>query len=131
MPRANATNLLMARNIPRYKYGTHKASAKQRGIEFDLTFDEWWGLWEPHWAERGRGKLNKCMCRKLDSGGYTVGNVKIDYVCNNAHERRINRALTKGTVWRSGERLQSGSPEIVQCFPRHDRDQVVDSEEDY
>ena len=62
---------------PRRAYSSHKGSAKQRGIMFLLSFDDWWAIWEPHFHKRGCGRGKMCMARKLDRGAYTVGNVDI------------------------------------------------------
>jgi len=48
---------------PQQKYGNHKVSAKSRGIPFNLTFEEWWSLWEPHWEFRGSQAHELVMCR--------------------------------------------------------------------
>jgi len=79
---------------PRHRYNQHKASAKQRGIEFTLTFDEWWTLWEPHWERRGRRSQDMCMCRKGDKGPYAVGNVRIATVKENQQERSLEYRTT-------------------------------------
>lgn len=68
-------------------YQRHKSTAKARGIEFDLTFDEWWAIWEPHFDRRGRASDALQMCRTADAGGYTVGNVRIDTCAANQAER--------------------------------------------
>lgn len=71
---------------PKGKYSKHKTSARRRGIPFLLTFDEWWGVWEPHWhLLDGKGNLH--MCRAADVGGYELGNVRIDTKGNNTRER--------------------------------------------
>jgi hypothetical protein len=62
----------------RKKFNAHKGGAKKRGIEFKFTFNEWWDIWKPHWANRGRGKGQFVMCRTMDKGAYEVGNVRID-----------------------------------------------------
>lgn len=72
---------------PVQAYRTHAASAAQRGIEFKLTFDQWWALWEPHYPQRGRNVGQKQMCRTGDTGAYEAGNVRIDTVQGNADER--------------------------------------------
>lgn len=74
------------RSTPEGKYKAHKEQAAQRGIPFELTFQEWWELWEPHWQETLQGKI--CMCRNQDKGGYTLGNVRIDTWQNNIREAR-------------------------------------------
>lgn len=80
------------RNTPYGKYVQHKHRAKQSGVAFNLTFNQWWNIWKPHWDERGLGKL--VMCRLRDSGAYEVGNVRIDTQANNnreAHNLRRNQ----------------------------------------
>jgi hypothetical protein len=74
---------------PKKRYAQHKASAKVRGIEFTISFDEWWALWAPHWEKRGRGAMDLCMCRKADQGAYEVGNVRIATNKENQHEKAL------------------------------------------
>ena len=69
---------------PRGRFVEHKKNARLRGVEFVMSFDEWWTIWEPHWEGRGVGKL--VMCRTGDKGAYEVGNVRIDSQSNNAKE---------------------------------------------
>jgi hypothetical protein len=76
-------------STPRARFAQHKAGAKKRGIEFLLTFEQWWGLWEPHWEKRGLRALDMCMCRKADKGPYEVGNVRIATVKENQQERAL------------------------------------------
>jgi hypothetical protein len=82
----------------------HGAGAAKRGLLFTLTFEQWWELWEPHWPERGRGALEKCMCRKADRGGYEPGNVRIATNKENKHEYSLEyrtRATQRGKRYRS------------------------------
>jgi len=74
------------RKTPKYKYNAHKRGAMLRGIDFKLTFEEWWSLWEPHWTENQQGIV--CMCRNNDEGAYEIGNVRIDTWTNNIREAR-------------------------------------------
>jgi hypothetical protein len=69
------------------KFYTQRSGAKARGIEFKMTFDEWWEVWKPHWANRGSKKGQLVMCRKMDCGAYEVGNVRIGTVDCNARDR--------------------------------------------
>tara|TARA_R110000744_G_scaffold377199_1_gene492013 strand:- start:505 stop:891 length:387 start_codon:yes stop_codon:yes gene_type:complete len=68
---------------PTARYNKHFHSANARGIEFKLTFAEWWNLWKPYWDERGK---SMCMCRTGDTGAYEINNVRIDTYSNNALE---------------------------------------------
>jgi len=55
-----------------------KNATRQRGICWELTFREWWDIWQEsgHWKQRGRGK-GYCMARLGDNGPYKKGNVEI------------------------------------------------------
>lgn len=67
------------RATPAGKYSEHKRFARQRGVEFKLTFDEWWAIWKEsgHFAKRGNRHGCYVMCRRGDEGAYAVGNVFI------------------------------------------------------
>jgi hypothetical protein len=73
---------------PRSRYSNHKACAKRRGIPFDLTFEEWFAIWEAsgHFEERGRSRHEYHMARHGDRGSYAVGNVKIITASENIKE---------------------------------------------
>ena len=60
-------------------YTKQKQRAKQRGVEFKLTFEEWINIWleSGHWIQRGKGKGTYNMSRKNDTGAYEVDNVFI------------------------------------------------------
>lgn len=83
----------MTDKLPKRAYASHKNSAKQRGIAFTLSFEQWWELWEPHWERRGRGINDMCMCRRHDQGGYELGNVRIATVRENRHEAAMERKV--------------------------------------
>lgn len=73
---------------PKGKFSIHKRSARKRGIDFKLNFDEWWSIWTEsgRWDERGTGANQYCMCRTSDVGPYEVGNVRIDTMASNSKE---------------------------------------------
>ena len=66
------------------KYVASKMHAKQRGIEFKLSFDEWMWFWNGHWDKRGTFAKQLCMCRKGDKGAYEIGNIYLDTNSNNS-----------------------------------------------
>jgi len=90
------------RKIPYNAYRSHKAQAKGRGIPFDITFEDWFTLWEPHWEGRGANSADGLvMCRTGDKGGYTLDNVRIDTLSNNSIEAWVvrkedNQEITTG-----------------------------------
>jgi hypothetical protein len=103
----------------RKKYLAHKRSAANRGIGFKLTFEEWWAIWEPHYHKRGINKGCMCMCRELDQGAYEVGNVRIDLVQNNHHEKKVANHYKRGTSWMRQPTSTKGSgrdlPDFLNC----------------
>jgi hypothetical protein len=57
----------------------HKHRAKNRGVSFLLSFDEWIKIWNEsgHLSERGRGAGRFVMSRFNDIGPYSIDNVAI------------------------------------------------------
>jgi len=78
---------------PKGQFAKHKENARQRGVEFLLTFDQWWSLWEKsgHWKKRGNRKGRYVMSRRNDVGPYAVGNVFIATFSSNICDR--NRSI--------------------------------------
>jgi hypothetical protein len=74
-------------SFARNKYSAHKSSAKQRGIPFLLTFEQWWQIWQEsgHWEKRGHPYM---MTRLRDEGPYAVENVRIATGAQNAEDRQ-------------------------------------------
>lgn len=64
----------------RAKFGYQRTCAKQRGIPFHLTFEEWLAWWEafsPDWRMlRGKGRGKYVMSRPGDKGPYALGNIE-------------------------------------------------------
>ena len=73
-------------------YRDHKRGAKDRGIEFLLTYEEWLKIWidSGHLHERGPKKGQYVMARFGDKGPYAVGNVKIITCSDNIREFKIS-----------------------------------------
>lgn len=72
---------------PYRRFAEQRASAKQRGIDWRLTFDQWWAIWEESgkYAQRGRGHGKYVMSRYFDQGPYEPGNVKVVRSDTNGH----------------------------------------------
>ena len=80
------------RKTPKGRFSRQKDHAKNRGIDWELSFEEWWEIWEASgkYAQRGRGKGKYCMCRYGDTGSYSKDNFYIDEWCNNIKEQHKN-----------------------------------------
>lgn len=75
------------RQTPKGRYVEQKTQAKSRGIPWEISFEDWWTIWQEsgHWEHRGSGKY--MMCRTGDSGPYSIENVRIDSATGNIRER--------------------------------------------
>lgn len=73
---------------PRGKYNRQRANAHKRGIGWELTFPQWWDMWQKSgkWEQRGREAGQYYMCRFGDTGPYSDDNVRIDTMSSNALE---------------------------------------------
>lgn len=60
---------------PRGRFGLQRQAAKDRGIEWQFTFEEWAAWWGADYAKRGRGKDGLVMARYNDTGPYHPANV--------------------------------------------------------
>ena len=79
------------------KYKDQKYNAKQRGIAFELSFDEWMKIWKDSgkFKRRGIQKHQYVMSRFKDTGPYKVGNVEIITFSENA---KIRAAIKHGGI---------------------------------
>lgn len=74
-----------------------RTNAAIRGIGWELTFWQWWTIWQQsgHWEQRGRGQ-GYVMCRRGDSGPYAAGNVFIATAAENSSEGSKKSGLPLG-----------------------------------
>jgi NUMOD3 motif len=86
-------------------YRQQKSNAKRRGISWQLSFSQWWELWQRSgkWKKRGREKTQYCMARHNDSGAYIIGNVSIVPVSRNCRDRKPYK---RTEAWRHRLALQ-------------------------
>ena len=61
-----------------YAWLKHKAQARFRNEEHDLTWEEWQAIWTPdNWAQRGRRATDLCLSRIDHLGPWTASNVQL------------------------------------------------------
>jgi hypothetical protein len=94
-------------NTPRGKFRRHKANAKRRGVPFEMTFEQWWAIWQESGRWDDRHPDGFCMCRTEDCGAYAIGNVYIGTKEHNTRDRnknydylgfRVTRTIAGGTA---------------------------------
>lgn len=100
--------LRYARPVEKFKQQARQA--KQRGIEWLLTFDEWMSAWRDSgkWDERGKRIGQYVMARRGDVGPYALDNI---YFCL-ASENHTH-AFTNGRVPPRGEKKPKRPPRVV------------------
>lgn len=83
------------RRHPARLWSRQKLQARKRGIEWQMTFADWWRIWQQsgHWEERGRGN-GYCMARWADDGPYSVDNVYICTIGQNFSDSYITKPWT-------------------------------------
>lgn len=81
---------------PRGKFVIQRANANRRGVDWELSFDKWWEIWEKSgkWEQRGRQAGGYVMARIKDTGAYVVGNVKIATT-----EKTSSESFANGLKW--------------------------------
>ena len=69
-------------------YRSQRAHAAIRAIEWNLTFQQWFAIWQSSGKLhlRGRGKGKYVMSRVSDAGCYELGNVHIQLATENSKE---------------------------------------------
>ena len=98
----------------RRDYAQHASSAKRRGIEFKLTFEEWWAIWEPQYAKRGVCVDELGMCRNRDEGPYAVGNVRLDTPKGNGADRSLVHKVKKApAAYLTARQSRGGSTAVA------------------
>jgi Zn-finger nucleic acid-binding protein len=80
-------------------YFQQKRNARGRGIEFSISFDDWWRIWQDsgHWDDRGRLSKQYVMARKGDVGPYSKDNVKIVTHADNVREFHTGKYVSPKT----------------------------------
>lgn len=78
------------------------AQARFRNEGWDLTFQEYYTIWAPHWPNRGRKSHNVCMTRKDWDDAWTWDNVEI--VSRQEHLQRQRSEQLAGRVRNTASR---------------------------
>ncbi len=79
------------KDTPMGRFALQKKNAHQRGVEWNLTFKEWWAIWvdSGKWYRRGKMIGEYVMARFKDQGPYSVDNVYITTSSENCRDGRL------------------------------------------
>lgn len=76
-------------------YLIQKRKAFSRGIDFELTFEEWAQWWSEQGVDKNQSNGNTaetlCMCRKGDTGPYSLDNIYCATRRQNSIDSKINK----------------------------------------
>ena len=120
MSDSNSTNENSVKSASSYvKFQKHKSGAKARGIEFDLTYDEWLAIWGQKLEDRGRHAGQSGMLRTRDEGGYSVGNVRIGTPKENQQERVVCQKVAEAQTRKPAIHFRVLPPKQTSWLGRH------------
>ncbi len=107
---------------PAYFYVDQRRNSLTRGIEWAISFPDWWQLWQDsgHWDERGRGAGKYCMARIGDSGNYAVGNVEIITTSQNSSDSYLitSAQARRGKALKTADHLSDSQLEAANFIAR-------------
>jgi transposase len=81
---------------PIRKFTEQRRNAHTRGVDWRISFAEWWAVWQASgkYEKRGRG-TGYCMARFNDTGPYSADNVEIIPNRQNISDYQTRKRVTK------------------------------------
>lgn len=78
-------------------YHDQKSTAKRRGIEFKITFEDWKKWWINTGKAENRGRNKGCyqMCRFNDEGAYELENIYCATITENMQHKQLGKPLAE------------------------------------
>ena len=94
---SNPLSAMLADEDLRRAYHDQYTNSKRRGIEFNMSYEEWLMVWlaSGKLLDRGRQAGQYCMCRYNDEGPYEIGNVFIQTIEENTKEAHKGRKKSR------------------------------------
>jgi hypothetical protein len=113
----------------RGRYRDHALRARNRGISFELTFEQWMEIWlkSGQILNRGMELGQYVMGRNNDTGPYAVGNVSIITGSQNVHDANIRLSPGFYKRWDTKRRLQQSKVLIGRKVSEETRARMVDA----
>ena len=95
------------------QYDNAKWCAKERGIEWQFTYDTWIEWWGEDFANRGPRKGQLVMARNRDIGPYHPDNVHKTTSTENHQERKVNGGEAKRIATRQANIAKRKEMELL------------------
>lgn len=81
-------------------WNRQRCQSRDRGIDFNLTFEEWYKWFLDQGVDRNIPQKNEgsawCMARKNDQGPYEIGNIYLATMVQNCKDAHSNGRIPKG-----------------------------------
>lgn len=74
--------------LEKLAFSRQRAQARFKGEPWQLTFEEWWELWQPHWHLRGNAPTSMNMIRRDTEKGWYWDNVQVTVRSEYLHRRK-------------------------------------------
>ena len=83
----------------RKRWHNHRCSARDRDIEHDISFEDWYEWWISNGVDKSQSQgpmtaNTLCMCRKGDVGPYSLDNIYCATLSQNNRDQHIYNPLT-------------------------------------
>ena len=75
-------------DINRKNYRAQKYHAQRRGIQFNITYQDWLSWWGADINRRGNNSNDLCMARYGDTGPYELDNVYKTTIAQNLKDKK-------------------------------------------
>jgi len=85
------------------KYNQQRRHCRQRGIEFQFTYEEWLAWWGEDIVNRGRQRGQLVMARHGDTGPYHPDNVRKATCSDNIKESNIKNKTNVSNTYAKGK----------------------------
>lgn len=76
-PQVWKTGPSQTKHVMYMPYLRSKAQANFRGEEWNMSFDDFYSVWDGKWDQRGRKGHNLCMTRVDETQAWTTSNVEL------------------------------------------------------
>lgn len=106
------------KNNPRTVFARQKSTAKCRDIDWHLSFEEWFDIWERSgkYKFRGRGQGKYCMSRIGDTGPYSKDNVFIQETVKNSGDKFRGTKQSLETISKKSKSLKGVKHSPERCL---------------